>query len=176
MGSSDGEAVSVPERGGSGGCRAYQGSDAGCAVAPQRRAMRRREPDLETVCLIGQGSAALVYLVRSRRTGKMSALKVSQHSEANTYKRRSMYHYWGNSMRGVSGSADVRAALCPPLNWTQVLLDVARSCSSQSPLSFVLRCQSYRSCAAGWACPFCSNLGRMLHYRACAAFHLGITV
>lgn len=87
MGCSDVEAVAAPEGvGGAGGGRAYQGGDAGCAVVTT---LRRRRPlpteerrrwgaqDFETVCLIGQGSAALVYLVRCRRTGKMSALKVS---------------------------------------------------------------------------------------------------
>lgn len=78
MGCSDGEAISVLGVGGTGGCRAFQGGNAGCAIAPTHRGLRRRGFDLEPVCLIGQGSAALVYLVRCKRTGKMSALKVRE--------------------------------------------------------------------------------------------------
>lgn len=81
MGSSEGEAIAAPDVGGAGGCRAYQGGDAGSAIAyaprfRKNRPVRRREHDLDTVCLIGQGSAALVYLVRCKVTGRLSALKV----------------------------------------------------------------------------------------------------
>lgn len=83
MGCSDGEAIAAPQGvGGSGGSRACQGGDAGCAIVttlPRRRPLpsHKGAQDFDTVCLIGQGSAALVYLVRCRRTGRMSALKVS---------------------------------------------------------------------------------------------------
>lgn len=95
MGSAEGEAIAAPDAGGAGGSRAHQGGDAGCAMQSLPRVCgkgsygagtagssgirhaRRRERQLDSVCLIGQGSAALVYLVRCKETGKMSALKVS---------------------------------------------------------------------------------------------------
>lgn len=76
MDCSDGEAVSAPQLGPAGGYRACHGGDAGSALIPPRRGIRRRGLSFETTCLIGQGSAALVYLVRCKRTGTMSALKV----------------------------------------------------------------------------------------------------
>lgn len=79
MGSSEGEAI-APDVEGAGGSRAYQGGDAGCAMPPRSRCRsrsgRRRERQLQTVRLIGQGSDALVYLVRCEVTGRRSALKV----------------------------------------------------------------------------------------------------
>lgn len=88
MGCSDGEAIAAPNIAGAGGSRADHGGDAGCAVVPisQRRrrfstggkwrSARRGPEDFETLSLIGQGSAALVYLVKCKRTGEVSALKV----------------------------------------------------------------------------------------------------
>lgn len=76
MGCSDGEAMSAPQLGPAGGYSACHGGDAGSASIPPRRGIRRRGLSFETTCLIGQGSAALVYLVRCKRTGTMSALKV----------------------------------------------------------------------------------------------------
>lgn len=88
MGSSEGEAIAAPDAGGAGGSRAFQGGDAGCAMemAPRARCYRsrsgrvRRERQLESVRLIGQGSDALVYLVRCEVTGRRSALKVRLYS------------------------------------------------------------------------------------------------
>lgn len=80
MGCSDGEAVSAPQLGPAGGYRACHGGDAGSASIPPHRGIRRRGLSFETTCLIGQGSAALVYLVRCKRTGTMSALKVRSYS------------------------------------------------------------------------------------------------
>lgn len=84
MGCSENEAIAVPDVGGAGGSRAYQGGDAGCAAVAQvhdsklwgHNGRRGGGIELDTVCLIGQGSAALVYLVRSKVTGSLSALKV----------------------------------------------------------------------------------------------------
>ncbi|CAN0123571.1 unnamed protein product, partial [Laminaria digitata] len=86
MGSSEGEAIAAPDVGGAGGSRAYQGGDAGCAMPPRPRCRssrsgRRRERQLETVRLIGQGSDALVYLVRCEVTGRRSALKVQRKAD-----------------------------------------------------------------------------------------------
>lgn len=78
MGSADGEALGAPEGiGEAGGNRAWQGGDGGNPLPRDTVERPRREPsDFDTECLIGQGSAALVYLVRCKRTRRMSALKV----------------------------------------------------------------------------------------------------
>lgn len=87
-GGSDGEAIPAPDVGGAGGSRAQQGGNAGSAIIASRFCYEdrsagsrlglncKREQQLDSLCLIGQGSAALVYLVRCRSTGRLSALKV----------------------------------------------------------------------------------------------------
>lgn len=82
MGSSDGEAVTAPPPSQNGGSRSECRQSAGQVVPSEphgvcsKRASSRRERSLDSVALIGQGSDALVYLVRSRLTGRLSALKV----------------------------------------------------------------------------------------------------
>ncbi|CAB1104579.1 unnamed protein product [Ectocarpus sp. CCAP 1310/34] len=84
MASSDGEAVTAPAGGGSGGprlvCRRSPGgSPKRCEYSSPKRWCRERQ--LESVAFIGQGSDANVYLVRCKLTGRMSALKVQLKAE-----------------------------------------------------------------------------------------------
>lgn len=84
MGSSDGETIAAPAPSQNGGSRSECRQTAGQVVRPsephgiccRQQERRRRERLLDSVALIGQGSDALVYLVRSKLTGRMSALKV----------------------------------------------------------------------------------------------------
>ncbi|CAN0188444.1 unnamed protein product [Pylaiella littoralis] len=101
MGSSEGEAMAAPSTSQNGGSRSECRQSAGKVSEPhpmfrssQGRSSsigsrrQRRERQLESVALIGQGSDALVYLVRCQLTGRMSALKVQQKAEhARTVQR-----------------------------------------------------------------------------------------
>eukprot|EP00903_Cladosiphon_okamuranus_P008744 g8376.t1 len=101
MGSSDGEAIAAPAPAQNGGSRSECRQTAGEVVPSERygsssssssssrssccrreyQADGRRERVLDSVALIGQGSDALVYLVRSKLTGRMSALKVQRKAQ-----------------------------------------------------------------------------------------------
>lgn len=90
MGSSDGETIAAPAPSQNGGSRSECRQTAGQVVpsiclrsgknSTQRQTHGRRERMLDSVALIGQGSDALVYLVRSKLTGRMSALKVGAYA------------------------------------------------------------------------------------------------
>lgn len=83
MGSSDGETIAAPAPSQNGGSRSECRQTAGQVVPsePHGFCCRQRERLLDSVALIGQGSDALVYLVRSKLTGRMSALKVGVHAD-----------------------------------------------------------------------------------------------
>lgn len=117
MGSSDGETIAAPAPSQNGGSRSECRQTAGLRVLPSEphgvccRRLRRRERLLDSIALIGQGSDALVYLVRNKLTGRMSALKVGVYAGRSARLRGINATRNGSEqsvLRLVVGSAEVR--------------------------------------------------------------------